>query len=126
MPYPALKTSMLSWRNQSLPPLPIHISQIAEALRNPQWEHQLSYEISYANEDTGDGDVYHHKIQAWAVDLNNESHVVFGTPTYASNFKDMDVAYVDGTYDSVPNTEGAYQLLTILIEYKRQVSSRKK
>ena len=126
MPYHALKSSILNWRNQTLPPLPSHLSQIAEALQYPEWQGELLYEMSYANEDTGSVEVSEHQMHAWAVDSNSdECHVVFGTPTYAAKFMDMDVAYMDSTYDSVPNTEGAYQLLTVLIEYNGQVSLRK-
>ena len=82
--------------------------------------------MSYANEDTGNVEASEHQTHAWAVDSNtNECHVVFEIPTYAAKFMDMDVAYMGSTYVSVPNTEGAYQLLTVLIKYNGQVSLRK-
>lgn len=34
----------------------------------------------------------------------------------------MKEAFIDGTFDSVPNVDGAYQLLTLKIDYKGEVS----
>ena len=124
-PYPALKTSILNWRNETLPPLPAHISQVAEALRNPKWQRELKYEILSADRETGDVESSEHTIKAWTVEGNNESHVVFGSRKYVDKFKDLDVAYIDATYDSVPKVDGAYQLLTMMVEYCGQVNHKK-
>ena len=86
---------MLSWRNETLPRLPTHISEIVEALRNPKWQQELSYDMTYADKMSGDTEHSEHHIEAWSVGTDNECHIVFGTPTYAAKFKDLDVAYLD-------------------------------
>lgn len=123
---------MLRWRNEDSPALPSRISEIAEALQCEQWRRELSYTLSYADLDSGVVAMAEmHELRSWAVDIERrdrndaaytESHVIFWAPTYTQKFSNMTVALTDSTYDSVPNTEGAYQLLTLKIDYNGVVS----
>ena len=51
-----------------------------------------------------------------------ESHVIFGNKRFADKFADADSVYIDATFDVVPNIEGAYQFLTVMVEYLGEVS----
>lgn len=130
LPYHELKTTLLNWRNEEGPPLPTRLRDIAEALQSELWQRELTYPISFADEISGTVENTSHHLQAWAVDLDRKhrngdtyvaSHVVFGTVTYASRFQDMSEAFIDGTFASVPNVYGAFQLVTIKIDYNGEV-----
>ena len=51
-----------------------------------------------------------------------ESHVVFGTKEFAAKFIAADSVFIDATFDIVPNLQGAYQFMTVMIEYLGEVS----
>ena len=51
-----------------------------------------------------------------------ESHVVFGNKEFAKKFSDGDSIFIDATFDVVPNLQGAYQFLTVMIEHLGEVS----
>ena len=48
--------------------------------------------------------------------------MVFGVKEFAAKFSDGDSIFVDATFDVVPNLRGAYQFLTVMVEYRGEVS----
>lgn len=119
-PYPQQQGSMLRWRNESQPPLPINITDITDTLNCEQWIEALTYDITFANEDTGTVKKTTQHLTAWSAD-DEGCNVIFGTVPYAKLFVNVDFCYVDATFDVVPNIQGAYQLLTLLVHERGEV-----
>lgn len=87
--------------------------------------------MTYADPETQTVTKSQHKLEAWSVSTEwidadgisrRDYHTILGTKSFANKFEREMWGYVDATYDSVPNTEGAYQLLTLKISYEGEVS----
>ena len=73
---------MLRWRNETQPPVPVHISMLADALSQSIWVQANTYEITCADENAGTIEKSAHQLQAWAVNIQrkqrkNESTLLF-------------------------------------------------
>lgn len=101
---------------------------MAEFLKSDVWIRELTYKIKFANVDTGLTEESVHTIGTWGVDVLKEkngnpadnyveSHVIIGCQTFADEFRNVTVIFVDGTFDVVPRIEGGYQVLTIMAEH---------
>lgn len=58
-----------------------------------------------------------YQMKVWAVkDTDGFTYTVFGCPEYIKQVGRAAYLFVDGTFQTVPRLEGAFQLLTIMFE----------
>ena len=63
---------MLRWRNETQAPVPVHISELAEAMAQDIWIKANTYDITYADEDSGTTEKTINHLQAWAVNVERK------------------------------------------------------
>ena len=82
----------------------------------------MAYSVTVADKQAGITEKTTHQLEAIQVrDDDGAVYVVFATKSYAECFRDVPNMFVDATFDVVPNTNGGYQLLTVMGEKGGQV-----
>lgn len=124
--YPTMKSAIMNWRKGLQPSVPKHIADLAECLQNDMWTAKLTYQLSFANSTTGGIETSDHTIEPYGVQIRKgatiEAHVVLGCTTFAAELMDAKLAFLDCTFNVVPNINGATQLLTVMVEHCGQVN----
>ncbi|XP_043279307.1 uncharacterized protein [Venturia canescens] len=123
---------MSNWRKGLHPILPRNIFQLAEWLQSGVWTEELKFKLSFANVQNENIEETTHEIEAFGVQIRRgqrpnhsgeveiEVHIVMGCPLFAANFTNVQYAFVDCTFDAVPNIKGANQFFTLMVEYDGQ------
>ena len=113
---------MVRWRNENQPAVPKNLSEIVPTLQAELWKERLSYKVTVADKNSNSTKTTNHQLEAMQVeDEDGGLHVIFATKSYAQLFQDVPNIFLDATFDVVPNTNGGYQLLTMMGEKGGQV-----
>ena len=77
----------------------------------------LKYNITEAGPREGTTKVVTYPIEVSSViDTDGFVHVVFYVPNFILHFKDGTIFFIDATFKTVPQLDGAYQFLTFMCE----------
>lgn len=113
MKFESTERSINRWKNEQHPKVPTSIKELEEEFKKPEIIEK------YGNSYEGDGKFYIQTVLSPKCDFT-----VFASPFVMNFIKEniKDRRYLmDGTFDSLP--KGFYQMLTISIEYKDDVST---